>query len=121
MIQHKNPVEESFIMWISMNPESFHPLDMQRFYVFVHSVIRYHAKSWHSFKTFKEKILFHKPNFPQDIIEYYYNLMQHLVDFSKKTFLPSYEYDDYGDITITTVEKGMIVVKTKDGQRDHSG
>ena len=34
MIQHKNPVEESFIMWITMNPDSFHHLDMKRFYEF---------------------------------------------------------------------------------------
>ena len=27
MIHHKNPVEESFIMWIIMNPDSFHHLD----------------------------------------------------------------------------------------------
>ena len=114
MIQHKNPVEESFIRWISMNPDSFHHLDKQRFYVFVHSVISYHATSWHSFKTFKEKILFHKPNFPQDIIEYYFNLMQHLIAFSKEACLPLCEYDDYGEITIKTVEKGRIVAKTKD-------
>ena len=97
-----------------MNPDSFHHLDMQRFYVFVHSVIRYHAKSWHSRKTFEEKILFHKPNFPEDIIGYYFNLMQHLIAFSKESFLPSYEYDDCGEITIKTVEKGKIIVKTKD-------
>lgn len=32
-------------MWITMNPDSFHHLDMKRFYVFVHSVIRYNAKA----------------------------------------------------------------------------
>lgn len=114
MIQHKNPVEESFIRWISMHPESFHHLDMQRFYVFVHSVISYHAKSWYSFKTFKEKILNYNPNFPYEIIEYYFNLMQQLVNFSKESCLPLYECDDYSGITIKTVEKGKIVVKAKD-------
>jgi len=99
-----------------MHPESFHHLDMQRFYVFVHSVIRYHAKSWHSRKKFEEQILFHNPNFPKDVIGYYFNLMQHLVAFSKESFLSSYEYDDYSEITIKTVEKGKIIVKTKDGR-----
>ena len=47
MVYHKNPVEESFIIWVSLNPDSFHHLDMNRFYIFVHSVIRYKAKSWH--------------------------------------------------------------------------
>ena len=116
MIQHKKPVEESFIRWISMHPESLHHLDMQRFYVFVHSVIRYHAKSWHSRKKFEEQILFHNPNFPKDVIGYYFNLMQHLVAFSKESFLSSYEYDDYSEITIKTVEKGKIIVKTKAGR-----
>ena len=55
-----------------MNPDSFHHLDKQRFYIFVHSVIRYRAKSWQSRKKFEE-ILFHKPNFPHDIIEYCLN------------------------------------------------
>ena len=112
MIHHKNPVEESFIMWITMNPDSFHHLDMKRFYVFVHSVIRYNAKSWHSFKKFKEQILFHKPHFPEDIIEYYYNLMQQLIGFSKASHLPSYDYDDYAQTIVRTVEKGKIVSKT---------
>ena len=112
MIHHKNPVEESFIKWITMNPDSFHHLDMKRFYVFVHSVIRYNAKSWHSFKKFKEQILFHKPHFPEDIIEYYYNLMQQLIGFSKASYLPSYDYDDYAQTTVRTVEKGKIVLKT---------
>lgn len=111
MIHHKNPVEESFIMWITMNPDSFHHLDMKRFYVFVHSVIRYNAKSWHSFKKFKEQILFHKPHFPEDIIEYYYNLMHQLIGFSKASYLPSYDYDDHGEITIRSVKNGKILVQ----------
>lgn len=114
MIQHKKPVEESFIRWISMNPDSFHHLDKQRFYIFVHSVIRYRAKSWQSRKKFEEEILFHKPNFPHDIIEYYFNLMQNIIDFSKESCLPLYEYDDYSDITVKTVKKRKIVVKAKD-------
>ena len=114
MIQHKNPVEESFIAWIVMNPDSFHHLDMQRFYTFVHSVIRYKAKSWYSFKKFKDKILVHKPNFPEVHIEYYFNLMRQLIDFSKASYLPSYDYDEYSKITIRTVKNGKIVVMTKD-------
>ena len=112
MIQHKNPVEESFIIWITMNPNSFHHLDMKRFYVFVHSVIRYNAKSWHSFMKFREQILFHKPHFSEDIIEYYYNLMQQLIGFSEASYLPSYDYDDYAQTIVRTVEKGKIVSKT---------
>ncbi len=114
MIQHKNPVEESFIAWVVMNPDSFHHLDMLRFYTFVHSVIRYNAKSWLSFKKFKEKTLFHKPNFPQEYIEYYFNLMQKLVDFSKISYLPSYECDCYRKTTVRTVKNGKIVAEISD-------
>lgn len=45
MIQHKNPVEESFIAWVTMNPDSFHHLDMHRFYAFVQGLIYRKPKS----------------------------------------------------------------------------
>ncbi len=112
MIKHKKPVEESFIAWIVMNPDSFHHLDMQRFYVFVHSVIRYNATSWLSFVNFKKKILLYKPNFSQEHIEYFFNLMRQFVDFSKATYLPTLEFDGYSKTTIRSVEKGSIVIKT---------
>ena len=114
MIQHKNPVEESFVAWIVMNPDSFHHLDMQRFYTFVHSVMRYNAKSWCSYKKFKEKILFHKPKFPEECIEYYFNLMRTLIDFSKASYLPLYDCDGYSKITVRMVKNGKIVVETKE-------
>ena len=113
MIYHKNPVEESFIAWIVMNPDSFHHLDMQRFYTFVHSVIKYNAKSWLNFKKFKEKILFHKSNFSEENIDYFFSLMEQFVGFSRASYLPSCDYDSCSKITIRTVEKGNIVVKTE--------
>ncbi len=109
MIHHKNPVEESFVLWITMNPDSFHHLDKQRFYIFVQSVIRYNAKSWHSFKKFKERILHHKPNFSQDVIENYFNLMQHLIEFSRTSYLPTYDCDGYSKTTVRKVVNGMII------------
>lgn len=39
--------------------------------------------------------------------------MQKLIDFSKETFLPSYEYDDYSDVTVRTVKNGEIIIKPK--------
>lgn len=109
MIHRKNPVEESFIRWLVLNPDQFHHLDMKRFSVFVHSVIKYNAKSWKSFKKFKEKILFHKPNFPQDLIEYFFNLMLQFIEFSKVSYLPCYDYDEYKEITTISVINGKIV------------
>jgi hypothetical protein len=38
--------------------------------------------------------------------------MKQLISFSKETYLPSYDYDDYAQTTVRTVEKGKIVLKT---------
>jgi hypothetical protein len=38
--------------------------------------------------------------------------MQQLIGFSKASYLPSYDYDDYAQTTVRTVEKGKIVSKT---------
>ena len=38
--------------------------------------------------------------------------MQQLIGFSKASYLPSYDCDDYAQTTVRTVEKGKIVSKT---------
>ncbi|EKE22220.1 MAG: hypothetical protein ACD_7C00020G0028 [uncultured bacterium] len=44
-IKHnEHPIEQAFTVWINNYPESFHPLDMDRFYVFVKTVCRYSRK-----------------------------------------------------------------------------
>lgn len=111
MVHHKNPVEESFIIWISLNPESFHNLDINRFYVFVHSVIRYKAKSWLHYKKFKTEIMKHKPNFKEENVEYYFSLMNHLIAFSKSTYCPLYEADDYSKVTVKKVFNRKIIIE----------
>lgn len=111
MIYHKNPVEESFIVWITLNPDSFHHLDMCRFYVFVRCVIRYNAKSWQKFEKFKKEILRHKPNFKEEYIEYFYNLMRHMIAFYKTSYLSQYEVDEHSKTTIRKVVNGRIVLE----------
>ena len=111
MIYHKNPVEESFIAWITLNPESFHHLDMSRFYVFVRSVVCYNAKSWQSFKKFRMEILRHKPNFKEENIEYFYNLMNHMISFYKSNYIPRYEVNEYSKTTVRKVVNGKIVIE----------
>ena len=111
MIYHKNPVEESFIAWITHNPDSFHQLDMNRFYIFVRSVVCYNAKSWQDIKKFKSEILRHKPYFKEEDIEYFYKLMNHMIAFSKSGYLPLYEVDGYGKTTVRRVVKGEIVIE----------
>jgi hypothetical protein len=69
---HRNPTEESFIIWLSNFPESFHPLDMQRFYTFAKNVNTYGAKRWFNKKYFKSQIRLHIPNFDEDKIDCFY-------------------------------------------------
>ena len=111
MIHHKNPVEESFIAWITLNPDGFHHLDMSRFYVFARSVVSYNAKSWQSYKKFRLEILRHKPNFKEENIEYFYNLMNHMIAFYKSKYLPKYEVDGNSKTTVRKVVDGKIVVE----------
>lgn len=69
---HRNPTEESFIIWLSNYPESFHPLDMQRFYTFVKNAISYHSKRWFNKDFFESQIRLHVPTFSENNIDYYY-------------------------------------------------
>ena len=111
MIYHKNPVEESFIVWITFNPDSFHHLDMNRFYVFVRSVVCYNAKSWQRYKKFKSEILRHKPNFKEEDIEYFHNLMNHMISFYKSSYIPRCESDEYCKTTVRKVVNGKIIIE----------
>ena len=72
VIFHKNPTEESFIIWMDKFPESFHACDMKRFVQFVKTVIRYNAKKWREYKYFSERIIEMSPNFDKDKISYFF-------------------------------------------------
>lgn len=69
---HKNPTEESFIAWVTNNPESFHPLDMKRFYTFAHNVFSYRSKRWLDKSFFQKQIKLHSPMFKQENIDLFY-------------------------------------------------
>ena len=73
---HRNPTEESFIIWLSNYPESFHPLDMERFYVFVHNVNSYHATKWLNKDYFEKQIKLHNPGFEQENIDRFYEILE---------------------------------------------
>lgn len=69
---HKNPTEESFIVWVTNYPESFHPMDMQRFYNFAHNVFSYRSKQWLDKSFFQRQIKLHNPEFRQENIDLFY-------------------------------------------------
>ena len=94
-IVHKNPTEESFIIWLSNHPESFHPLDMQRFYTFVKNVISYHSKRWFNKKYFVSQIKLHVPTFDEDNIDYFYERLLICRDYHESFITPL--IDNNGD------------------------
>lgn len=87
-IVHKNPTEESFIIWLSNYPESFHPLDMQRFYTFVKNAISYHSKRWFNKSYFESQIKLHVPTFNNDNIDYFYERLLICRDYHESLITP---------------------------------
>lgn len=83
LIRFKNPTEYAFIVWLDNHPESFHPLDMDRFYCFVKSVRRYNSKKWVNYGYFKKKIISHSPKFDEENIELFHDKLVQLLAFSK--------------------------------------
>ena len=71
LVYHRNPTEESFYIWINGFPESFHPCDMERFYVFIKCVKYYHAKRWEDYTFFMNKIKKQVQNFLMKIFYYF--------------------------------------------------
>lgn len=94
LIKLKNQVELSFHNWLHQHPESMHPLDMKRFYVFVKCVCVYNAKKWKDSNFLKEKILELKPNFDPDLLERLLNLYENLIEFYRISALPRCWYID---------------------------
>ncbi|OGL31000.1 hypothetical protein A3F37_04270 [Candidatus Saccharibacteria bacterium RIFCSPHIGHO2_12_FULL_41_12] len=88
VIRYKNPTEYSFLVWINNFPESFHPMDMSRFYTFAKSVSRYNSKNWLKFQYFETKVLEHTSNFEADNIELFHNKLCELFDFYKSNPTP---------------------------------
>lgn len=80
---HKNPTEESFIIWLSNHPESFHYLDMQRFYTFAKNVNSRNAKRWFNKTYFSSQIRLHVPTFEEKNISYFYELLLICNDYHK--------------------------------------
>jgi len=88
LVKYKQPVEYSFVVWITNYPESNHPIDDENFYSFVKNVCRYNASKWKNEKFLKSKILKRKPKFnPQKLKELLY-LYGHLKKFYNATYLP---------------------------------
>jgi len=97
LIRFKNQTEYAFIVWMDSFPESFHPLDMQRFYGFVKTVARYRSKKWRDYDHFKQQILARKPHFAEENIDYFYELMHTCLEFHKTPYIDSSSHSDDGE------------------------
>lgn len=106
---HKNPTEESFIIWLSNHPQSFHPLDMQRFYTFVKNAISYHSKQWFDRNYFESQIKLHIPMFDENKIDYFYERLLICRDYHNSFLTPL--VDSNGD---GWYERKVINHKIKD-------
>ena len=81
---HKKTTKESFILWMSNCPESFHPLDMQRFYDFAKNAISHNSKRWFTKSYFEAQIKLHTPLFNQDNIDYFYEILLVCRDYRRR-------------------------------------
>lgn len=88
LIHIKHPIEESFDDWCNNFPESFHPLDMKRFYIFVKCTCKFgrgkNYEMWLRKKLEKSKMSIEN-------IDYFCNLFGILVNFHKTYIFPLYE------------------------------
>lgn len=81
VVKIKNPVEYSFYQWINAYPESYHPLDMARFYRFVKAVCRHNATRWKDPNFFKNKIVSVKSSIDNDFIGNILTIYSELLTF----------------------------------------
>ncbi len=97
LVRFKNQTEYAFLVWMDSYPESFHPLDMQRFYSFVKTVVRFRSKKWQDQEYFKQQILARKPHFAERKIDYFYELMHKCLDFHRTPYIDSTGHSDDGN------------------------
>jgi hypothetical protein len=89
VVRYKNPSDYAFLEWMGMYPESHHPLDTERFYVFVKTVARFRNQKWRNFDYFEKRVLEHKPHFDKAEIEHFWSRMQEMLCFYQVSALPS--------------------------------
>ena len=113
IIRHRDPVEESFILWMDGHPESFHACDMRRFYVFVKSVYSYRKKSWEEFEFFKKNLMEINPLFADEHICTFFNKLREGITLLRTACFPKYTFEEGGDARATT-ERRVVGGRTVD-------
>ena len=75
-------VEKWYKFWISQFPESWHPSDVERFYMFV-SVLIHNSRKPRDRYWLEKNIRADRPQLSDADMEAYCNLFEHLRDYSK--------------------------------------
>lgn len=88
VIRYKNQCEYAFLHWMDQFPESFHFLDMERFYSFAKSVAIYRGKRWLDYSYFKGRILQHTSHFSEENIETFSDKLHELVNYHRTPPVP---------------------------------
>jgi hypothetical protein len=94
-IRYKNQSEYAFLHWMNNYPESFHPLDMKRFYVFAKSVARYRSKKWRDYSYFEKRILKHTPHFSRENITFFWEKLEELISFYRLAPIPTIRSENF--------------------------
>ncbi|MCC7570898.1 hypothetical protein KO465_06160 [Candidatus Micrarchaeota archaeon] len=113
VIRYKNQTEYAFLVWMKNYPESFHPLDMRRFYVFAKSVARFRCKRWLDYSYFEDRVLKHTSHFSKENIDLFWDKLTELVEFHQASPMPviDLETSSTGETRPGTYQRGV-----KDGR-----
>lgn len=108
VIFHKNPTEESFIIWMDNFPESFHACDMKRFVQFVKTVIEHDAKKWCKYEYFSKRIIEMSPIFDKDKIAYFFAKLNDMIKEHKIQAIPTASLTSGENIIFRRASRGKI-------------
>ena len=90
---NEHPIDVSFATWIANYPESFHPLDLERFYRFVKTVCVYGRKR-RGAVWLRQKLESTNHSLDSDDIDSYCELFETLQVFYRVPHLPVYRAAD---------------------------
>ncbi|MBP5342920.1 hypothetical protein J6Y73_03230 [bacterium] len=86
LVRRINPIEIDFMSWIKSSPESCHPLDMKRFYIFVDDVLLYKktsGKKWFNKDYFISQCKKHNTRLNEEIIEKYWAMFETIKHYNQ--------------------------------------
>lgn len=116
LVKHKTPTAEAFHAWMSEYPESFHPADTRRFFIFVKTAVAYGAKNWLNTRILKERIQKLKPKFDEETLDDLMSILENIKEYLSSPAIRVHEIDSFRKSEGTRDEFIEITV-TDDGKR----